>query len=210
MARQSPKGTLRRLGDLRIPVPNDALQEWLTGEQCRDAVTDIAERVLAIYVENLPASAPPRSKKQRVYSYGDNSGPGNFNLKRHAGIKRAIRTDPGQTPRWQAWVVNTALSYRSTQGKPYPQWIEYKYSRGGALRRAADRVAGQLIMLAETGAPLPPRRDQVRPARPPQQPARPRGKGQMSLAERNEAIRRARQGRGYRPDGGRFDGGESR
>lgn len=186
--RQSPKGTLRRLGDLEVPIPNDALQEWLVSDACRDAVTRIGERVLALYVENLPASAPPR-RGQKTYSYQGNTGPGQFNLKRKAGLKRAIRTDPGQTPRWQAWVINTALSYRSTQGKPYPQWIEYKYSKGGALRRAANKVAGELIMgdFAPTAAMPTPQ--QVRPAR----PAAPKG----SLAARNEEIRRQRQGRGY-------------
>jgi hypothetical protein len=157
-----PKGRLFRTGDMDIPIPNKALGEWLVSPQCKAAVTEIAQHVWREYVNALPESRVDFNVP----------GSGLQNLKKGAKIAVGI-IDSGGGPRYHAWVVNRALSYRNQKWQPYPRFIEYgkpsKGIKGGRqLRNAAEAVARAGLArqsASVAGGLINPPQGQARPAR---------------------------------------------
>lgn len=131
---------LYRVGDkwaLDIPIPNPGLQEWLNGPECEAQLRKVTTEIYNLYVNALP-------EKKGV-------------LRKGAGTKVARRGEPGQTERFHGWVTNRALSYRKTEGKPYPRFIEYgrknksgvgRSKAGYQLRWAAETVAHRRLSAA--------------------------------------------------------------
>lgn len=157
-----PKGRLFRTGDMDIPIPNKAMAEWLVSPQCKAAVTEIAQHVYRLYRATAPASRVDFNVP----------GSGQENLRKGAKIAVGI-IDSGGGPRYHAWVINRAVSYRNQKGQPYPRFIEWgkpsKGIKGGhQLRNAAEQVARQGLAKQSAsiaGGLINPPLGQARPAR---------------------------------------------
>lgn len=118
-----------RLYRINIPVPNDALEEWLQGPECYAAVDRVTQEILNAYQAYLPQ---PGSVSPKGYVRKGK-------LMKGAYARVALGHDWGRGgPRWFGYIGNKVL---------YARVIEYGSSKRniqgqGQLRRAAGEFSG--------------------------------------------------------------------